>query len=315
MSCVLVTGGSGFIGSAVVKTLAARGDEVIAFDIARSTRIDTALAEFRNVEFVQGEITEWPQIMTVVQVNRPDAIVHCAAIVGVTNSLASPITTLRTNIDGSLNVFEAMRLFGVRRAINLSSEETYGVFEKDRIDETHPNRPLKPYGISKYAVERLACDYASGYGLEIVHARTCWVYGPGLPRRRVPKIFIDAALAGGKLHLPSGGDFRVDHVNIDDCVDGIIKALDKLAHRYDVYHIATGDAPSLAEIVDMIKEMIPGADIGIGPGAYRYVDGTEAIRKGALDINRARTELGYEPRYPIRKGLAAYIDATRAGRG
>ena len=80
MSCVLVTGGSGFIGSAVVKALAARGDEVIVFDIARSARIDTALAEFRNVEFVQGEITEWPQIMTVVQVNRPDAIVHCAAI-------------------------------------------------------------------------------------------------------------------------------------------------------------------------------------------------------------------------------------------
>ena len=119
----------------MVKALAARGDEVIAFDIARSARIDTALAEFRNVEFVQGEITEWPQIMTVVQVNRRDAIVHCAAIVGVTNSLASPITTLRTNIDGSLNVFEAMRLFGVRRAVNLSSEETYGVFEKDRIDE------------------------------------------------------------------------------------------------------------------------------------------------------------------------------------
>ena len=315
MSCVLVTGGSGFIGSAVVQALAARGDEVVAFDIARSPRIVTVLAEFHNVEFVQGEITEWPQIMTVVQVNRPDAIVHCAAIVGVTNSLASPITTLRTNIDGSLNVFEAMRLFGVRRAVNLSSEETYGVFEKDRIDETHPNRPVKPYGISKYAVERLACDYASGYGLEIVHARTCWVYGPGLPRPRVPKIFIDAALAGGKLHLPSGGDFRVDHVYIDDCVDGIIKALDKLAHRYDVYHIATGDAPSLTEIVDMIKEMIPGADISIGPGTYRYVDGTEALRKGALDINRARTELGYEPRYPIRKGLAAYIDATRAGRG
>jgi UDP-glucose 4-epimerase len=272
------------------------------------------LAEHRNSEFIEGEITEWPQVMTVVKTNKPDAIVHCAAIVGVTNSLASPIGTFRVNVGGSLNVFEAMRLFGVKRVVNLSSEETYGVFESDRIDETHPNRPLKPYGISKYAVERLACDYASSYGLECLHVRTCWVYGPGLPRPRVPKILVDAVVAGQKLHLSSGGDFRVDHVYIDDCVDGISKVLDKPQHRYDVYHIATGEAPSLAEIVDLIKELVPDADLAIGPGPYRFVDGTEAVRKGALDITRARTELGYEPRYPIKKGLAAYIEATRAGR-
>jgi nucleoside-diphosphate-sugar epimerase len=98
-------------------------------------------------------------------------------------------------------------------------------------------------------------------------------------------------------------------------VDGIVKALDKPSHRHDVYHIATGAAPSLTEIVGMIREHVPGADISIGPGPYRFVDGTEAVRKGALDITRARTELGYEPRFPMKKGLAAYIEATRAGRG
>jgi nucleoside-diphosphate-sugar epimerase len=296
-------------------SLAARGDEVIAFDIARSPRLDAFAARHRNIEFVQGELTEWPQVMGLIQSRKPDAIVHCAAIVGVTNSLASPIGTFRVNVDGSLNVFEAMRLCGIKRVVNLSSEETYGIFEKDKIDETHPNRPLKPYGISKYAVERLACDYQSAYGLEIVHVRTCWVYGPGLPRPRVPKTLVDAAVAGRKLHLPDGGDFRVDHVYIDDCVDGIIKALDKPKHSHDVYHIATGDAPSLAEIVGMIKELVPNADLAIGPGPYRFVDGTEAVRKGALDISRARMQLGYEPRFPIKKGLAAYIEAGRAGRG
>ncbi len=315
MARILVTGGSGFIGGGVVKALAERDDHVIAFDIARTQRLDAMLAQHGNVEFIQGEITEWPQVMTIVQAKKPDAVIHCAAIVGVTNSLASPIGTFRVNVEGSLNVFEAMRLFGVKRAINLSSEETYGVFEKDLIDETHANRPIKPYGISKYAVERLACDYAFAYGLEIIHARTCWVYGPGLPRPRVPKIFVDAAVAGRKLHLLSGGDFRVDHVYIDDCVDGIVKALDKPKHSYDIYHIATGEAPSLAEIVQIVKELVPGANLAIEPGPYRFIDGTEAVHKGALDISRARAELGYQPRYPIRKGLAAYIDATRAGRG
>jgi len=164
-------------------------------------------------------------------------------------------------------------------------------------------------------VERLACNYQTAYGLEILHVRTCWVYGPGLPRPRVPKTLVDAAVSGRKLHLPDGGDFRVDHVYIEDCIDGIIKVLDKPQHRYDVYHIASGNAPSLAEIVEIIRELVPNADLAIGPGPYRFIDGTEAVRKGALDIARARNDLGYEPRFPIKRGLAAYIDATRAGRG
>jgi nucleoside-diphosphate-sugar epimerase len=315
MARILVTGGSGFIGSNVVKALIARGDHVVAFDIARTRGLEAVLAETRNVTFIQGEITEWPQVMSIMQTHKPDAVVHCAALVGVTNSLASPIGTFRVNVDGSLNVFEAMRLSGIKRVINLSSEETYGAFEKDLIDETHPNRPVAPYGISKYAVERLACDYVASYGLEVIHIRTCWVYGPGLPRPRVPKILVDAAVAGRALHIPSGGDFHVDHVYVDDCIAGILKALDKPRHRYDTYHIATGQAPSLREIVGFIKEIVPNADLAIGPGPYRFVDGTETVRKGALDISRARTELGYEPRFPIRKGLEAYIAAARAGQG
>jgi nucleoside-diphosphate-sugar epimerase len=171
MARVLVTGGSGFIGAGVARALVDRGDEVVVFDIARSARHDGVA----GIAIAQGEITEWPQLMAVMQVHKPDAIVHCAAVVGVTNSLASPIGTFRVNVEGGLNLFEAMRLSGVKRAIHLSSEETYGVFERDMIDETHPNRPVAPYGISKFAVERLAADYVARYGLEIVHIRTCWV--------------------------------------------------------------------------------------------------------------------------------------------
>jgi UDP-glucose 4-epimerase len=315
MACILVTGGSGFIGSGVVRALAAQGDRVIAFDVAQSPRLASLLTDHPAIEFVRGELTEWPQVAAVMQSRKPDAVVHCAAVVGVANSLASPIATFRINVEGSLNVLEAMRLFGVRRFIHLSSEETYGVFGADKIDETHPNRPRYPYGISKYAVERLACDYVQAHGLECVHIRTCWVYGPGLPRPRVPKTLVEAAAAGRRLHIPEGGDFRVDHVYIDDCVDGILRALDKRSHCYDVYHIATGQAPSLFEIVDIVKKLVPGADLAIGPGNYRFVDGSEIMRKGALDISRAKTELGYAPRYSIETGLAAYLEAVRAGRG
>jgi nucleoside-diphosphate-sugar epimerase len=315
MATILVTGGSGFIGAAVVEALASRGDRVVAFDLVETQRLKELRAAHPHVTFSAGELTEWPQLAQVFRHSRPQAVIHCAAIVGVVNSLASPIATMRVNVEGSLNVLAAMRLFDVCRLVNLSTEEVYGAFTADRIDESHPCRPSKPYGISKYAVEQLCRDDAATYGTSITHIRTCWVYGPGLPRPRVPKTLIDGALEGRPMHIPAGGDFRVDHVYIADVVQGIVKAVDKATTPQDVYHIASGQAPSLAEIVEIVRELVPGADIAIGPGHYAFADGVEPVRKGALDISRARRELNYSPRYDIRSGLEAYVDARRRGIG
>lgn len=312
MARVLVTGGSGFIGSAVVRALAERGDEVLAVDTSPSAAVAELLAAFaKSVGFAPGDLTEWAQIAQAAKHFKPTAIVHCAAIVGVVNSVSAPMATMRVNVEGSLNLFETMRLFDIPRLVHISSEEIYGPFDADVIDETHPARPLKPYGISKYAVERLAGDYVRTYGLEILHVRTCWVYGPRLPRPRVPKIFIDAIVENRACHLESGADFRVDHVYVDDCVDGILKVLDHREHRFDAYNIATGAAPSLGDIANTLRELAPGADLAVGPGNYEFAKGLPAVKKGALDIARARTELGYNPRYDIRSGLAAYLDWRR----
>ena len=315
MARILVTGASGFIGYAVTEALAARGDDVIATDQAIGPRLQALGEEEKNVRAVPGEITEWPQLVSLIKDDKPDRIVHCAAIVGVPASLGTPIGTFRVNVEGTIYLLEAMRLFGMRRMVNISSEEIYGAFTADTIDETHRCLPTRPYGISKFVIEQVSRDYAERYGLECIHTRTCWVYGPYFPRPRAPCNLLDAAIAGRSMHQPGGASFAVDQVHIDDVVQGVLLALDKREHRYDAYHIATGVSVTFAEVVSIIKERLPEADISVGAGPFRFVDGTEVVRKGALSIARARQELGFEPRYDIRTGLNAWIDLLLTGKG
>jgi UDP-glucose 4-epimerase len=315
MARVLVTGGNGFLGHEIVRALAARGDTVIAFDMVIGARLAALAEQYDSVTTVAGQITEWPSVAAVIQAEKPDAVVHCAAIVGVPASVEAPYATLRVNVEGSLSLLQAMRLLGVRRMVHISTEEVYGDFQAEIIDETHPCFPVMPYGISKFAFEQLSRSFAQQFGVEVIHVRTCWVYGAGLPRARVPKTLVDAAVEGRPLHLPAGGDFRVDHVYYPDTVQGVLLALDKAEHRFDVYNVATGEAPSLAEIVAIIQDAVPEADISVGQGHYPHTAGVIATRKGALDISRAKAELGYAPRYDIRAGLIANIEALRAGEG
>jgi len=246
-----------------------------------------------------------------VMTHRPQAVVHTAAIVGVLSSIASPLSLVRVNIEGSLNVFEAMRLGSIKRCVHISSEETYGHFRTDPVTEDHPLDAVYPYGISKATVEQLGRTYRDVHGLEVLNVRTCSVYGPGLPRDRVPKNVVEAALAGRALHIPSGGDMAIDHTYIDDTVSGTLAILDQPAHRFDAYNIASGHTVTLGKILAIVRELIPSAQISIGPGWGRHGDQIDMVRKGALDVSRAANEMGWRPRYDIRAGLAAYIEAMK----
>lgn len=306
---VLVTGGGGFLGAATVRALLERGDTAIAFD-AQLRNLDGAGPAERLVR-VAADITDMPAIGHAMLTHKPDAVIHCAAIVGVASSLGSPLNVVRVNIEGSLNLFETMRLAHVQRCIHISSEEAYGAFRADKIDETHPLDPVLPYGICKAAVEQLGRSYRDLHGLEVINLRPSWVYGVGLPRERIPKNLIDAALAGRKLHIPSGADAAIDHTYVDDVVSAILKVLDHSRHRYDAYNVGSGAAATVAELIAIVRDLVPGADLSVGPGPYRHGDQIDMVRKGALDVSRAEAELDWKPRYDIRRGLAAYVSALR----
>jgi UDP-glucose 4-epimerase len=304
---VLVTGSSGFLGAAVVRALLARGDTAIGFDTQARQR---GSADGRLVQ-VAGDITDSKRVAQTVAAHGPDAVIHCAAIVSVLSSVDRPTQIVRVNIEGSLNVFEAMRLGKVRRCIHISSEEAYGAFRAYKIDETHPLDPVMPYGICKAAVEQFGRTYRDLHGLEVINLRPSWVYGPGLPRDRIPKNLIDAALTGRKLHIASGADSEIDHTYVDDAVAAILAALDHGGHRHDAYNVGSGTAVSVSELIAIVRELVPGADLSVGPGPYRHGNRIEIVRKGALDVSRAAAEFGWRPRFDIRSGLAAYVQTVR----
>ncbi len=305
---VLVTGGGGFLGAAVSAALVERHDTVIAFDIHFGA--SGATASDRHIR-VTGDITDMAALVQVVHAHRPEAVIHCAAIVGVLSSVASPIDVVRINVEGSINVFEAMRLGEIKRCIHISSEEAYGAFRADRIDESHPLEPVLPYGICKAAVEQMGRTYRDLHGLEVINLRTSWVYGPGLPRDRIPRNMVLAALNGRPLQIPHGADTAIDHTYVDDWVTAVLAALDHKRHRYDVYNVSSGQACTVNELAEMISELVPSAKLSVGPGMYRHGNQIELVRKGALDVTRAKNEFGWRPKFDIRSGLAAYVDALR----
>lgn len=303
MKKVLVTGASGWLGQAVVSALARRGDTVIAVDLFVSPGLKHEAQQNPRIIPVIGDLTEWGGVLGIFEAHTLDAVVHCAAIVGVVAAEDFPLKALRVNVEGAINLLEVMRHCGVKRVVHLSTEETYGDFTQAVIDEEHPQHPTSVYGATKLQAEQFGRLYHRRYGIEWINVRTCWVYGPALPRARVPKIFIDAAVQGTPLVLESGGDLAVDQVYISDTVQGVLLALDKAEHRYDSYNIATGVAPTINDVAQIVRRLNPTADIQVKSGPYYHGDRFLTAKKGALCIDRARAELGYAPQYTIERGI------------
>lgn len=312
MNPILITGAGGFVGHAIVVALLRRGDRVVALEAGDCGRL-TAYADLEpGLSVVQADVCDADLVNRLFAMHEPRAVIHCAAVVGVLASLQSPRQLFRVNLEGSINLFEAMTEYATPRMIHISSEEIYGAFEAERIDEDHPQRPLHAYGISKAAVEHLGRSYRETHDVNCINIRTSWVYGPNFPRDRVPMNMIRAVARREPLLVPGGAEERIDHTYLDDLVSGVLGALDCLHHTHDAYHISSASSPSLAEIAGILAEIDPTAPpITVGSGPYRHSGTVTMPRKGALDCSRAAVAFGYKPKFDIRAGLEATFHAER----
>jgi UDP-glucose 4-epimerase len=302
---VLVTGGAGFIGSHLVDALIQRGYQVVVVD-----NISTGCVENINPAaiFYRVDICS-PELEKIFERESPDLVNHQAAQTVIQKSREDPVFDANQNILGSLNLILQCLRFGVKKIVYASSGGAiYGEPEYRPVNESHPAHPISYYGISKHTAEhylRLAC---LEHTLSYVVLRYSNVYGPRQnPRGEagVVAVFTGQMLRGERPTIFGRGDKTRDYVHVSDVVIANLLAMEK--GENGIYNIGTGVETSDQEMFDLLAELIGYQ------GNPRYAPMREGeIYKICLDCSKARKELGWQPQFLLREGLAETVNYYRS---
>jgi nucleoside-diphosphate-sugar epimerase len=298
MPATMVTGGLGYCGRHVVEALSARGDAVVSYNR------DYAEAAMNGVTLVQGELYDIPRLLETIRRHGVERIVHTAAMSHPDLSIEFPIATFQANVEGTVHLFEAARVAGVRRIVYFSSETVYGHID-GTVREEAPLHPTTPYGVTKVTGELLADVYRRLYELDPISLRFSEVYGPGNKMPTALRDMLLAAVQGQPFRMRDGGDHRFQFIHVEDVARATLCALDCEQPERRVFNITGGSQVALSDAVALVRESVPGADIEVGPGFW-HLD-----RQGEWDISAAERELGYKPRVSLADGVVAYAEWLR----
>jgi UDP-glucose 4-epimerase len=308
MSKFLVTGGHGLIGHNVVQQLQQRGESVAVIDthtnygIIPQEEIDYLIGErlkkLKKHEWYNTDIKATVSIDDIVAKEKPEVIVHCASFPRQKVVNANPSWGADVMMRGLINLLESAKTHGVERFVYISSSMVYGDFE-DQVQEEDECSPQGQYGIMKLAGEWLVRDYARRCGFEYVIIRPSAVYGPLDVEDRVVAKFMIAAMQNQTLKV-NGANETLDFTYVDDAADGIVAAATRIMARNNTYNITKSHSVSLLEAAEMIVKIV-----GSGTIEVRDKD-VDFPSRGALNIDRARTVLGYDPKVDVEQGFHEY---------
>jgi len=308
----LIFGGAGSIGSRLSAALVARGDEVLSLDVSDEPVVPSDA--FAQVDARIGSVQDAAAVDEVVAEFRPDTIFHLAAIL---SGLAETDSELawRVNVDGTRNVLEAARRFGIGKLMFTSTVATYGAGLPEPITEDVPQWPSGLYGVTKVLGERLGVYYHQRFGLDFRAVRLAAMVAPTAPAGGAASAFVCDlfvnAVREGKYDLYVYPNTRVPIVWVDDVV-GALQLLNdadegNLSRR--VYHII-GAGPSVQEMVDAVQARLPEARLrfDVDPVRADIVDSWPS----RMDDSAARADWGWEPRFDLERMTAANLDALGA---
>ncbi len=312
---VLVTGGAGFIGSTLVDRLLAEGCDVDAIDDLSSGALvnlsDARAQRSRRFSFQRLDVRS-PQLVDLVAHRRPEVIFHLAAQRDVRRSVQRPLVDAEVNILGSINVCEAAVAGGTRKVVFAGSGGAlYGVPENVPVRESHSQRPVSPYGVSKKAAGDYLHVYRELHGLEYSDLALANVYGPRQDadgQAGVVAIFAAQLVAGRRPTIYGDGEQTRDFLFVDDAVDAFVRAAERGGGL--LMNIGTGVETTVRELYTRMATLAGVRDEPAWAAAR-----TGELVRSALDPGRAAIQLGWKPWTTLDEGLALTLDWFRAQTG
>lgn len=293
----LVTGGAGFLGSALANRLVLDGHQVHVLDDLSNGSPDRLRSQ---VEFTQGDVDNIPRLWSLLR--DVDCVYHLAARVSVAQSILHPRDYNRVNVGGTVSLMEAMRDTGVRRVVFTSSGAIYGRQAQQPVHETDPPYPDSPYAVSKWAAEQYVHTIGTLWEMETVCLRIFNAYGPGqsLPMSHAPVVprYLQQALTGGSVVIFGGGKQTRDFVYVADVVEALVQAATASGVNRQIINIGSGRETSITALVDQI-ERITGKSIN---RIYNR-EKSGGVPRLVADTQRAQQLLSFRPRTQLIDGL------------
>jgi UDP-glucose 4-epimerase len=305
---ILVTGGAGFIGSHMAARHRKDGHHVVVVDnlsTGRPERIPD------GARFVEADVAE-TDLEPVLREEKIDAVSHHAAQIDVRHSVSDPLDDARSNVLGSLKLFEACRRAGVRRVLFASTGGAlYGEPAGGRpAPESHPTDPVSPYGCAKLSIEKYLHYYRVVHGFEVAVLRYANVYGPGqngMGEAGVVAIFAEAILGGRTPKIRGDGDQTRDYVYVGDVVETGARAF--ASGGSGTWNVGTGVETSVNRLFELLARAL---DFRGAPEHVPPVPGEQ--RRSVLDGSAARRDFGLPEWTPLERGIPITAEAFRTAR-